>query len=80
MWRTADQPPLRAPVAFGAALADGLAAIVIVVWLFSGKIDYLSTFGTALLIAIVVVLVAFTALKFRIANERPAAEELTRSE
>jgi hypothetical protein len=79
MWRAADQPPLRAPVAFGAALADGLAAVIIVVWLISGNLDFLGGLGTALLIAIVVVLGAFSALKFRIASERPSSEEFTRS-
>ena len=80
MWRAADQPPLRAPVAFGAALADGLAALVIVVWLVTGQLpDEVDALGTALLIVIAVVLVAFTALKFRIASERPAAEEFKHS-
>ena len=65
MWRAADDPGLRPHVAFAAALADGLAAVVIVVWLISGRIE-LSTLGTVLLIVVAVVLAVFTVLKLQI--------------
>ena len=79
MSRAADEPAMRAPVALGAALADGLAAAVIVVWLVSGKIDYLDALGTTLLVLIAVVLAVFTVLKALVARDRPGPEELRRS-
>jgi hypothetical protein len=76
LWRAADDPPLRAPVALGAAVADGLAALVVLIWLVTGELpDDVDALGTILLIALVVVLGAFAVLKARIATERPNAEE-----
>lgn len=79
LWRAADEPPLRTPVALAAAVADGLAALVVVIWLVTGELpDDVDALGTILLIALVVVLGVFAALKARIATERPEAEEFRR--
>jgi hypothetical protein len=79
LWRAADEPPLRTPVALAAAVADGLAALVVAIWLVSGELpDDVDALGTILLIALVVVLGVFAALKARIATERPEAEEFRR--
>ena len=79
MWRAADEPPLRAPVALAAAVADGLAALVVLIWLVTGELpDDVDALGTILLIALVVVLGVFAALKARIATERPEVEEFRR--
>jgi hypothetical protein len=81
LWRAADEPPLRAPVAPAAAVADGLAALVVVIWLVTGELpDDVDALGTILLIALVVVLGVFAALKARIATERLEAEEFRRPE
>jgi hypothetical protein len=81
LWRAADEPPLRAPVALAAAVADGLAALVVLIWLVTGELpDDVDALGTILLIALVVVLGAFAVLKARIATERPEAEEFRRPE
>ena len=62
-WRAAGTPALRPTIAQGAALADGLAALVILAWLVSGKLEGLGGLGTTLLILMMLVLAAFTALK-----------------
>jgi hypothetical protein len=67
LWRAAEEPPLRATVARAAAGADGLAAVVVLVWLVTGLPDDVDALGTILLIALVIVLAAFAALKARIA-------------
>jgi ABC-type amino acid transport system permease subunit len=80
LWRAADEPPLRTPVALAAAVADGLAALVVLIWLVTGELpDDVDALGTILLIALVVVLGVFAALKARIATERPEAEGFRRS-
>jgi hypothetical protein len=79
LWRAADEPPLRAPVALAAAVADGLAALVVVIWLVTGELpNDVDALGTILLIALLVVLGAFAVLKARVATERPEAEEFRR--
>jgi hypothetical protein len=79
LWRAADDPALRAPVALPAAVADGLAALVVLIWLVTGELpDDVDALGTILLIALVVVLGAFAVLKARIATEHPEAEEFRR--
>jgi hypothetical protein len=79
LWRAAGEPALRAPVALAAAVADGLAALVVLIWLVTGELpDDVDALGTILLIALVVVLGAFAVLKARIATERPEAEEFRR--
>jgi hypothetical protein len=76
LWRAADEPPLRASVARAATLADGLAALVVLIWLVTGELpDDVDALGTILLIALVVVLGAFAVLKARVARERPEPEE-----
>ena len=76
LWRAADAPPLRASVALAAAIADGLAALVVLIWLVVGELpDYVDTLGTILLIALVLVLGVFAVLKAGIARERPEPEE-----
>jgi hypothetical protein len=76
LWRASDTPPLRASVALAAAIADGLAAVVVLVWLVSGELpDYVDALGTILLIALVVVLGGFATLKAWVARERPEPEE-----
>jgi hypothetical protein len=81
LWRAADEPPLRTPVALAAAVADGLAALVVLIWLVTGELpDDVDALGTILLIALVVVLGAFAVLKARISTERPEAEEFRRTE
>jgi drug/metabolite transporter superfamily protein YnfA len=79
LWRVADDPPSRGPVALAAAVGDGLAALVVLIWLVTGELpDEVDTLGTILLIALVVVLGVFAALKARIGTERPEAEEFRR--
>jgi hypothetical protein len=79
LWRAADAPPLRASVALAAAIADGLAALVVLIWLVAGELpDYVDTLGTILLIALVLVLGVFAVLKAGIARERPEPEEFKR--
>ena len=76
LWRASDAPPLRASVALAAAIADGLAALVVLIWLVAGELpDYVDTLGTILLIALVVVLGVFASLKAQVARERPEPEE-----
>lgn len=72
LWRAAQREELRAPVALGAALADGLAALVILVWLVTDEAEHVGALGTTILIAVAVLLAAFAALKGRIAS-RPGA-------
>jgi hypothetical protein len=79
LWRAADAPPLRASVALAAAIADGLAALVVLIWFVAGELpDYVDTLGTILLIALVLVLGVFAVLKAGIARERPEPEEFKR--
>jgi hypothetical protein len=76
LWRAADAPPLRASVALAAAIADGLSALIVLIWLVAGELpDYVDTLGTILLIALVLVLGVFAVLKAGIARERPEPEE-----
>jgi hypothetical protein len=80
-WRAADQPPLRGTVATAAAGADALGALVILTWFATGELpEDVDALGTVLLVAAVVVLVVFLALKLQIARERPGPEEFRRSE
>jgi hypothetical protein len=66
----------RPSVALAAAIADGLAALVVLIWLVAGELpDYVDTLGTILLIALVLVLGVFAVLKAGIARERPEPEE-----
>lgn len=58
-----------------AAGADGLGALVVLVWLIAGLPRDVDALGTVLLIALLVVLGAFALLEAWIARERPAAEE-----
>jgi hypothetical protein len=76
LWRAADAPPLRASVALAAAIADGLAALIVLIWLVAGELpDYVDTLGTILLIALVLVLGVFAVLNAGIARERPEPEQ-----
>ena len=76
LWQAADEPALRAPVALAAAVADGLAAVVVLIWLVTGELpDDVDALGTILLIALVVVLGVFAVLKAGVARERPEPEE-----
>jgi hypothetical protein len=79
LWRAADERPLRAPVALAGALADGLAGLVVLIWLVTGELPGdVDALGIILLIALVVVLGAFAVLKRRIATERPKPDEFRR--
>lgn len=81
LWRAADTPPLRATVALAAAIADGLASLIILIWLVTGELpDDVGTFGTILLIALLVVLGVFATLKAGVARERPEPEEFKHRE
>jgi len=62
-WRAAGTPTLRSPVALAAALADGVAALVVITWLASGKLVGIGVLGNTLLVLITVILIAFTVLK-----------------
>jgi hypothetical protein len=80
LWQSADQPSLRARVSHAAAGADGLAAVIVLVWLVTGELpDYVDAFGTILLIALVVVLGVFAVLKAGIGRARPQEVEFRRS-
>jgi hypothetical protein len=72
LWRAADAPPLRAPVALAGATVDALASLVVLIWLVTGELpDDVDTLGTILLIALVVVLDVSAVFKAIIARERP---------
>jgi hypothetical protein len=76
LWRATDEPPLRASVAGAAAGADGLAALVVLVWLVTGELpNDVDALGTILLIALVLVLGGFAVLNAMVAKERPEPEE-----
>jgi len=76
LWRAADEPQVRASVALAAAIADGLAALVVLIWLVTGELpDDVDALGTILLIALVVVLGVFAVLKAGVARARPEPEE-----
>ena len=77
LWQAADHARPREPVARAAAGADGLAALIVLVWLVTGLPEDVDALGTALLIALVVVLGAFAALTARIARV-PGPEEFKR--
>jgi hypothetical protein len=78
LWRASDAPPLRASVALAAAIADGLAALVVLIWLITGELpDDVDTLGIVLLIALFVVLDVFAVLSATVARERPEPEEFT---
>jgi hypothetical protein len=79
LWQAADEPPLRAPISLAAAGVDGIAALVVLVWLVSGSLpNNVDALGTILLIALAVVLGVLAVLKAGIARARPEAEEFRR--
>ena len=79
LWRAAEEPPLRAPVALAAAGTDALVALIVLVWLVTGSLpDDVDALGTALLIALVIVLGTFALLEARIATAAPGPEKLER--
>jgi hypothetical protein len=63
LWRAADEPGVRRPASLAGAIADGLAALVILLWFVAGRLDDVGGLGTTLLILITVVLAAFAGLK-----------------
>jgi hypothetical protein len=72
LWQAADEPLLRARVAHAAAGVDGLAAVIVLIWLVTGELpDDVDALGTILLIALVVALAAFAVLKAGISRARP---------
>jgi hypothetical protein len=76
LWRAAAAPPLRAAVGFAAAIADGLASLVVLIWLVTGELpDDVDTLGIILLIGLLVVFAVFAALNATVASERPEPEE-----
>jgi hypothetical protein len=68
LWQSADQAALRVPVAQAAAGVDALAALIVLIWLVTGLPEDVDALGTVLLIALVLVLGAFAALKALIAR------------
>jgi hypothetical protein len=70
LWRAANEPALRAPVALAAAIANGLGALIVLVWLVTDELEDLSGLGTASLIVLAVVLGCFALLQAR-AVRRP---------
>jgi hypothetical protein len=68
LWQAAEHAPLRGSVANAAAGVDGLAALIVLVWLVAGLPEDVDALGTALLIALVVVLSGFAVLEARIAR------------
>ena len=77
LWQAADHTPLRGPVANAAAGVDGLAALIVLVWLVAGLPADVDALGTTLLIALLVVLGGFAVLEARIART-PRAGQFTR--
>jgi hypothetical protein len=76
LWRAADAPPLRAAAGLAAAIADGLASVVILIWLVTGELpDDVDVLGIILLVALGVVLDVFAVLNVTVARERPEPEE-----
>lgn len=73
LWRAADDPALAAPVALAAAVANGLSAVIALVWVIWDRLPIdVDTLGSVLLVAIAVVLATFALLQARIAARPPA--------
>ncbi len=62
-----DEPALLRPIATGAAIANGLLAFVILVWLVTGKLG-IGGVGTVLFVIVLLILIAFAFFQFRISR------------
>lgn len=62
-----DEPGLLRPIATGAAIANGLGAFVILVWLVTGKLG-IGSAGTVLFVIVLLVLIAFAFFQYRISR------------
>jgi hypothetical protein len=76
LWRAADAPPLRAAVALASAIVDGLASLIVLIWLVTDELpEDVDVLGIILLVALGIVLAVFAALNATVASERPEPEE-----
>lgn len=66
---TPDNPAMLRPVATGTAVADGLSALVILIWLVTGKLG-IGGFGDLLFVLSMVVLAALAYFQYRISQMR----------
>jgi hypothetical protein len=62
-----DEPALLRPIATGAAIANGLGAFVILVWVVTGKLG-IGSAGTVLFVIVLLILVTFTFFQYRISR------------
>lgn len=77
---TPDNPAMLRPVATGVAVANGLAALVILVWLVTGKLG-IGGFGDVIFVASMLALAALAYFQYRISQARSqswAREDRTR--
>ena len=65
LWVAGDDERLRRPVALGAAIANGLSAVLILIWLLFRDLG-LETTGTVLLFVVAAVLAGFAAVQAQI--------------
>ena len=64
---TPDNPAMLRPVASGAAAANGLAALVILVWLVTGKLG-IGGFGDVIFVASMLLLAGLAYFQYRISQ------------
>ncbi len=64
---TPDNPAMLRPVATGVAVANGLAALVILVWLVTGKLG-IGGFGDVIFVVSLLVLAALAYFQYRISQ------------
>jgi hypothetical protein len=64
---TPDNPAMLRPVATGVAVANGLAAFVIIVWLVTGKLG-IGGFGDVIFVASLLVLAALAFFQYRVSQ------------
>ncbi len=62
-----DNPGMLRPVATGVAVANALAALVILVWLVTGKLG-IGGFGDVIFVAALLILAALAYLQFRVSQ------------
>jgi hypothetical protein len=66
---TPDNPAMLRPVATGVAVANGLAAFVIIVWLVTGKLG-IGGFGDVIFVASLLLLAALAYFQYRISQSQ----------
>ena len=62
-----NEPALLRPIATGAAIANGLGAFVILVWVVTGKLG-VGGAGTVLFVIVLLILIALTFFQYRVSR------------